>query len=329
MVLQIFAVDGIGEVVAHDDIAEIIVNSLEAPLMDGDVVVVTSKIVSKAAGLATTRDREIVIAEETDRIVARRGQTRIVRTRHGLTLAAAGIDASNIELGQIIPLPREPDRDARELRQRLQSLAQVDLAVIITDTAGRAWRIGQTDIAIGAAGIRPNLNFADVEDSYGNVLAVISPAIVDEIAGAADLVEKLGGNPVVIVRGIPAEWLLPEGDAGASVLIRDEDGDLFGLGARDAMIAATGNEESPRGFPLDPESSVEELLDAARIGVDTNAADVRILPGGDLQVYPKRPDPGQQDWLAMGALAERLRILAKAMRIPCAVVFGAHNAVVE
>ena len=330
MVLQIFAVDGIGEVVAHDDIAEIIVNSLEAPLMDGDVVVVTSKIVSKAAGLATTTDREIVIAEETDRIVARRGQTRIVRTHHGLTLAAAGIDASNIELGQIIPLPREPDRDARELRQRLKSLAQVDLAVIITDTAGRAWRIGQIDIAIGAAGIRPNLDFAGVEDSYGNVLAVTSPAIADEIAGAADLVaEKLGGNPVVIVRGIPAEWLLPDGDAGASALIRDEDGDLFGLGARDAVIAATSDEESPRGFPLDSESSVEELLDAARIGVDANAADIRILPSGNLQVYPKRPDPGQQDWLAMGALAERLRILAKAMRIPCVVVFGAHNAVVE
>ncbi|MFI5427034.1 coenzyme F420-0:L-glutamate ligase [Aeromicrobium sp. UC242_57] len=230
MTLQIWALDGIGEIRSGDDLAAVIVAHLDGPLQTGDVVVVTSKIVSKAAGQATTGNRDDLLVAETDRVVARRGPTRIVRTHGGLTLAAAGIDASNLEAGTVIPLPRDPDGDARDIRAGLQRLTGAEVGVIITDTAGRAWRVGQTDLAIGAAGIVPSLSFDGVVDAYGNVLAVTAPAVADEIASASDLVAgKLGGRPVVIVRGLPREWFDP-GAPGASALIRDEDGDLFGLG---------------------------------------------------------------------------------------------------
>lgn len=307
---------------ANEDIADLIIRSLNEPLCSGDVVVVTSKIVSKAAGLATTIDKDVLLALETDRVVAQRGQTRIVRTHHGLTLAAAGIDASNIALEQIIPLPPKPDDDAETIRQRLQTLARVDLAVIITDTAGRAWRIGQTDIAIGAAGIVPHLDFSGVQDPYGNLLAVTAPAVADEIAAAADLVAgKMGGSPVVIVRGIPSSWLLESRGPGAAALVRDEDGDLFGLGSRDAVLAATRAGEHLRGFPRFEESSVDDLLEAARDGMDTAAADVRVLPNGELQLYSPNRERGPDEWLSLGALAERLRILARAMRIHTTITF--------
>ena len=326
MSLQLFAVAGIGEVGAGDDIAQIIVDSVDAPLHDGDVVVVTSKIVSKAAGLATTVDRDVVMAEETDRVVATRGQMRIVRTRHGLTLAAAGIDASNIALGQIIPLPRDSDLAARKLRARLRVLAGVEVAVIVTDTAGRAWRVGQTDIAIGAAGIKPHLDFTGVTDAYGNVLAVTAPAIADEIAGAADLVaEKLGGNPVVIARGVPHDWLLPDDQAGAATLIRNEDGDLFGLGSRDAVFAACNHGMDLRGFPADEDNTIDELIRRAQQGVDPTEAEVRVIDGSAgsaLQVCSPASVSGPAEWVAVGALAERLRVLARAMRLDVGIEVG-------
>lgn len=298
-----------------DDISGLLLDALDQPLESGDVVLITSKVVSKAAGLATHADKETLLGAETDRVVAQRGQTRIVRTHHGLTLAAAGIDASNIPLGQIIPLPANPDHDAEEIRERIQVLAKVDVAVIITDTAGRAWRIGQTDIAIGAAGIAPHLDFSGVDDSYGNSLVVTSPAIADEIAGAADLVAgKLGGTPFVVVRGLPTQWLLEEPGPGASALIREEDGDLFGLGARDAVLVAASTSSCLRGFPQFDETSAEELKAAALDGIDTNVADIRIVSNGHFEVYSPKRDLGASDWLAMGALAERTRILARAFR---------------
>ncbi len=273
MTLQAWPVEGIGEIVPGDDLAAIIVEHLAEPLDDGDVVVVTSKVVSKADGLATADDREALIDAETDRLVARRGQTRIVRTHSGLTLAAAGIDASNLEVGTVIPLPPDPDQSAHDLLVGLQALTGARLAVIVTDTAGRAWRVGQTDIAIGAAGITPLLSFDGVEDSYGNVLAVTAPAVADEIAGAADLVAgKLGGHPVVVVRGLPADWLSDDA-AGASALIRDEAGDMFGLGARDAVLVAAGN-GSTRGFPAPADD--HDLLTLAREGIDLALADAEL-----------------------------------------------------
>jgi len=311
MVLRAWPLEGIGEIRPGDDLAAIIVDHLTEPLEAGDVVVVTSKVVSKAAGLATAGDRDSLIDAETDRVVARRGQTRIVRTHSGLTLAAAGIDASNLEAGSVIPLPRDPDGAARDLRGRLEDLAGVRLGVIVSDTAGRAWRIGQTDIAIGASGVAPYLSFAGVEDAYGNLLAVTSPAIADEIAGMAELVAgKLDGQPVVVVRGLPAAWL--DSDEGAAALIRDDDGDLFGLGARDAVLAAVSRGELPRGFPVADED--DDLLALARAGTDLSLADVTVAADGSLEVRALSEDGAPEAYVEAGALAERLRILARALR---------------
>lgn len=313
--LSVWAVEGIGEIVAGDDIAQIIVECLDEPLRAGDVVVVTSKIVSKAEGLAMPGDRADLLDAETDRVVARRGPTRIVRTHGGLTLAAAGIDASNVEAGTMIALPRDPDGSARALRARLIQLSGVEVGVVVTDTAGRAWRIGQTDIAIGSAGVWPSLSFDGVQDGYGNILAVTAPAVADEIAGAADLVAgKLGGRPVVIVRGLPAEWLDAEAP-GAASLIRDEDGDLFGLGSRDAVLVAAGYDDAPRGFPS--AEADDDLLALAREGIDPALAGVALDADGDLVVTARTRTPAAYG--EAGRLAERLRILARALRRDVAV----------
>ena len=193
-------------------------------------------------------DREDALAEETLRVVARRGPTVIVRNRLGLTMAAAGIDASNVEAGSIVLLPLDPDASARALRARLHELTGTTLGVIVTDTAGRAWRDGQTDIAIGAAGLRVAEDFAGRVDAYGNDLVVTLPAVADEIAGAADLVQgKLGGRPVAVVRG-RADLVLPLGDdgPGAGSLVRAEGLDLFAYGAREAVVRALAGAEEDR-----------------------------------------------------------------------------------
>lgn len=307
MTLRAWPVEGIGEIARGDDLAAVIVGHLDEALVDGDVVVVTSKVISKAAGLATSGDRDSLLDAQTDRVVARRGQTRIVRTHSGLTLAAAGIDASNIEQGYVIPLPEYPDQSARDLRAALVALAGVQLGVIVTDTVGRAWRVGQTDIAIGAAGISPFLSFEGVVDSYGNVLAVTAPAVADEIAGVADLVAgKLDGFPVVVVRGLPAEWLSDDAP-GASALIRDEAGDMFGLGARDAVLVAAGH-GATRGFPAPDDD--HDLLALARDGVDLTLAYAELVDGS-IEVRPLNASPAA--FIEAGVLAERLRILARAL----------------
>jgi len=305
--LQAWPLQGIGEIAPGDDLAAIIVDHLDEALIDGDVIVVTSKVISKAAGLATTGDRESLLEAQTDRVVARRGQTRIVRTYSGLTLAAAGIDASNVEVGTVIPLPPDPDASARGIRARLRELTGLQLGVIVSDTVGRAWRIGQTDIAIGASGIATSLSFEGVEDSYGNVLAVTAPAIADEIAGMADIVAgKLSGLPVVVVRGLPAEWLGDDA-TGAAALIRDEESDMFGLGVRDAVLVAAGNGDT-RGFPAPDDD--HDLLALAREGVDLTLADA-IVVGDVIEVRALSDSPGAH--VAAGVLAERLRILARAL----------------
>jgi coenzyme F420-0:L-glutamate ligase/coenzyme F420-1:gamma-L-glutamate ligase len=179
-----FAVPGIGEVTAGTDLAALVVD--RARLEDGDVVVVTSKVVSKAEGRVVTGGKAETLAVETDRVVARRGETSIVRTHHGLVMAAAGIDASNTTPGTLVLLPQDPDLSARVLRARLLELTGCVVAVVVSDTSGRAWRVGQTDIAIGAAGLRVLDDHAGRTDSYGNLLQVTAPALADEIAGAGD-----------------------------------------------------------------------------------------------------------------------------------------------
>jgi coenzyme F420-0:L-glutamate ligase/coenzyme F420-1:gamma-L-glutamate ligase len=234
--LEVFAVDGIGEVAEGTDLGAVV-----APhVSDGDVVVVTSKVVSKAEGRVVVGDREQVIGAETVRVVARRGATSIVESRIGVVLAAAGVDASNVAPGSVVLLPVDPDASARAMRERVLALGGVNVAVLVSDTAGRAWRHGQTDLAIGAAGLVPLESFDGRIDDYGNPLAVTAPAIADEVAGIAEVVSgKLGNRPVVVVRGLAERVLRPhEHGPGARVLVRGAGQDMFGLGSREAVVAA-------------------------------------------------------------------------------------------
>lgn len=268
--ISVVAPDGVGEVRPGTDLAGLVTSVMD--LRDGDVVVVTSKIVSKAEGRIHPSDEasyEQAFADETVRVVARRGATRIVRNRLGLVMAAAGIDRSNVEAGTIVLLPADPDATARALREALARTAGVNVGVVVTDTAGRAWRDGQTDIAIGVAGLTPVEVFAGSVDSYGNPLAVTLPAVADEIASAAELAQgKLGGRPLARVRG-RSDLVLPAGEhgPGAVSLQRGEGADLFGFGAREAVVTALGTEDRwwhVFGAPAAP----EEFLVALRRVVD-------------------------------------------------------------
>lgn len=242
--LEIVPVTGIGEVRPGDDLAALIADRAE--LLDGDVVVVTSKIVSKAEGRlvpvpsADPAEREAArqraIDSETVRVVARRGELRIVQTRHGLVLAAAGVDASNVALDALALLPVDPDSSARALREGLRARLGVEVGVIVSDTMGRAWRHGLTDAAIGVAGLTAVTDPRGQVDAYGNTLEVTEIAVADEIAAAADLVKgKLGGVPVAVVRGLAPDGKLPDDARGSAPLLRDAAGDLFRLGTAEAM----------------------------------------------------------------------------------------------
>lgn len=245
--IEAWGVGGIGEVHAGDDVAELLAGAA-SDLADGDIVVVTSKIVSKAEGRISRMDRETAIDAETVRVVARRGSTRIVETRHGLVLAAAGVDASNTEPGTVVLLPTDPDGSARRIRARLAELRGVNVAVLISDTLGRAWRTGQTDTAIGAAGIAPLADLRGRGDPHGNVLEVTEPAIADELAGLGDLVKgKLERTPVAVVRGLAS--LVGDGDGpGARALVRPAGDDMFRIGSAEVLYAR----RTVREFTDDP-----------------------------------------------------------------------------
>lgn len=272
--LEVWAPDGVPEVGAGDDLARIVLAALAdgADLAAGDIVSVTSKVVSKAEGRTREGDRDAAVDEESVRLVARRGDTRIVRHRLGLTMAAAGVDASNVARGSIALLPLDPDASARALRRAIHDRTGTNVGVIVTDTAGRAWREGQTDIAIGAAGLLVAEDFAGRTDAYGNPLAVTLPAVADELAGAAELAQgKLSGRPVAVLRG-RGDLVLPPGDdgPGAAALVRPEGGDLFGWGAREAVVRALAGAPEDR-LPFGAKASREELA----------AAIARLPPGAD------------------------------------------------
>jgi coenzyme F420-0:L-glutamate ligase/coenzyme F420-1:gamma-L-glutamate ligase len=264
-VLSVWAPDGIGEVTAGADLADLLLTALGTgpALREGDVVAVTSKVVAKAEGRVLTSTREAELPGETRRVVARRGATAIVRNRLGLTMAAAGIDASNVAVGQVVLLPLDPDASARGLRAAIAERTGVNVGVVVTDTAGRAWREGQTDIAIGAAGLLVAEDFAGRFDEYGNALVVTAPAVADEIAGLAELATgKLGARPFAVLRG-RADLVLPPGQdgPGASALIRAEGRDFFGYGAREAVLRALTGEEADRA-PFGTPAAAEELAAA-------------------------------------------------------------------
>ena len=263
--LEVWAPDGLPEVVEGDDLAGLVLASHD--LVDGDVVAITSKVVSKAEGRVRQGEREAAIDEETVRVVARRGATRIVRTRLGLTMAAAGVDASNVASGSVVLLPLDPDASARALRAAVHERAGTTVGVIVTDTAGRAWREGQTDIAIGAAGMVVAEDFAGRTDSYGNPLSVTMPAVADELASTAELAQgKLRGRPLAIIRG-RSDLVLPIGQdgPGAASLIRPEGGDLFGFGAREAVVRALAGDAADRSVFGAPAAEAELEAALARL----------------------------------------------------------------
>ncbi|MGI9007728.1 MAG: coenzyme F420-0:L-glutamate ligase [Streptosporangiaceae bacterium] len=234
--VTITGVPGLPEIGPGANLAKLIVAA--APdLADGDILVVTSKIVSKAEGRVVSAGREDAIAAETVRVVARRGPTTIAQTSHGLVLAAAGVDRSNTAAGTVVLLPEDPDRSARELRRAVAALAGVTVGVLITDTMGRPWRNGQTDNAIGAAGLHPVRDHRGEPDSFGNLLEVTVAAVADEIAAAGDLVKgKTGQVPVAVVRGLADLVTGPDEDGpGAAALVRPAAEDMFRLGAADVL----------------------------------------------------------------------------------------------
>ncbi len=277
--VTVVAVQGLPEFRPGDDLAAALAGA--APwLAEGDVVVVTSKVFSKIEGRLVpsptdpdARDalrRELVDAE-TERVLARRGRTLIVAGKLGIVQAAAGIDGSNVRRDELALLPADPDASAARLRAELARRLGVTVAVLVTDTLGRPWRVGQTDVAIGSAGLAVLHRYAGASDAEGNELLVTEVAMADEIAGAADLVKgKLGGLPVAVVRG-----LRPVDDGSvARDLVRPLAEDLFSLGTDEAI--ARGRREavllrrSSRDFSDEP-VDVEALRRAVGIALTAPA----------------------------------------------------------
>lgn len=241
--VRVLAFAGLPEIGEGADLAELIAGAfLEAGLVaeDGDIFVVTSKIVSKAEGRRiAAADREEAITAETVRVVATRahpgGVTRIVENRQGLVQAAAGVDASNTPDGTVLLLPLDPDASARVLAAGLRSRLGVRLGVIVTDTLGRPWREGQIDLAIGAAGVRVLDDLRGSRDSHGHELTVTQAAVADELASAGDLVKgKASGMPVAVVRGY-GHAVVDELDTPARALTRTGPTDMFRLGTDEAI----------------------------------------------------------------------------------------------
>jgi coenzyme F420-0:L-glutamate ligase/coenzyme F420-1:gamma-L-glutamate ligase len=236
--LAVLAVTGIGEVAPGAELSDVIAAAL-APsttggprLQDGDVLVVTQKVVSKAEGRLVELDHAdpaaklALVERESVRVLRRRGELVISETRHGFVCANAGVDLSNVADGTAALLPEDPDLSARRLRAALGHALGVDVGVIISDTFGRAWRRGVTDVAIGCAGVAAVVDLKGTRDAGGRELVATEVCVADEIAGAAELVMgKDRGIPVAIVRGVSAAWMRP-----ASVraeIIRPPGEDLF------------------------------------------------------------------------------------------------------
>ena len=275
--IEILPVAGLPEFRPGDDLGATI--AAAAPwLRDGDVVVITSKVVSKCEGRivaapadAEERDalRRRLIDSEAVRVLARKGRTLITANRQGIVQAAAGIDGSNVATTELALLPLDPDASAMRLRAALRERPGVDVGVVITDTMGRAWRNGQTDAAIGSAGVPVLHGYAGALDGHGNELLVTEVAVADEIAAAADLVKgKLTAVPVAVVRGLT----LHDDGSDASRLLRGGKDDLFWLGTAESIELGRRQAQllrrSVRTFadqPVEPdviESAVAEALTA-------------------------------------------------------------------
>ncbi|MFD0363790.1 coenzyme F420-0:L-glutamate ligase [Nocardia sp. GCM10030253] len=348
--LRILPITGLPEFRPGDDLAEHIAAC--APwLADGDILVVTSKIVAKAEGRIVEapldpeeRDaaRRALVEQEAVRVLARKGRTLITENKLGIVQAASGVDGSNVEQGELVLLPSDPDASAKALRTALSERLGVAVAVIITDTMGRAWRTGQTDAAIGSSGLRVLHDYAGAVDGQGNELHVTQVAVADELAAAADLVKgKLGGVPVAVVRGLPVS----DDGSTAADLLRGGTDDLFWLGTAEAIEKGRSEavllRRSVRQFAdasVDPERVRAAVAVALTAPAPHHTRPVRFVwlrkPGLRKQLLEAMAEKWREDLTADGLSPERVerriargRILfdAPEVIIPFCVPDGAHD----
>ena len=349
-VVEMLPVTGLPEFRPGDELAAAI--AAAAPwLRDNDIVVVTSKVVSKCEGRIVDapadpeeRDtlRRKLIDDEAVRVLARKGRTLITENSLGLVQAAAGVDGSNVDAAELALLPVDPDASAAALRDGLRQRLGVTVGVVVTDTMGRAWRNGQTDFAIGAAGLAVLHGYAGSHDRHGNELIVTEIAVADEVAAAADLVKgKLTGIPVAVVRG-----LAPEADGStARTLLRPGEEDLFWLGTEEAMALGRRQAQllrrSVRRFsdePVAPELVEAAVAEALTAPAPHHTRPVRFVWMQDgqarLRLLEKMKDQWRADLAGDGKPSEaverrvgRGQILydAPELVIPFMVLDGAHD----
>ncbi|MFH9944518.1 coenzyme F420-0:L-glutamate ligase [Streptomyces murinus] len=340
---RVWAPAGLPEVQRGDDLAKLIAVA-EPGLADGDVVVVTSKIVSKAEGrIVRATDREAAIDAETVRVVARRGSLRIVENRQGLVMAAAGVDASNAPAGTVLLLPEDPDASARAIRDGLRDVLGVEVGVIVSDTFGRPWRAGLTDVAIGAAGVRVLDDLRGGTDAHGNPLNATVVATADELAAAGDLVKgKAEGRPVAVVRGL-SQVVEQAGETGtgARALVRAAADDMFRLGTSEAVREAVTLRRTVRAFtekPVDPGSVRRAVAAAVTAPAPHHTTPWRFVLLESAESRNRLLDAMRDAWIAdlrrdgksEESVAKRVRrgeVLRDApyLAVPCLVMDGSHH----